>query len=154
RGALYRDPQVKPDYAFRPRPTVTVPVVGRGLFPVHRIYCVGRNYEAHAREMGVTVDREAPFFFLKPADAIELSGALLPYPRMTQAYHHEVELVVAIAIAGAEIAVEDALNHVFGYAVGLDMTRRDLQLGARDKGRPWDMGKAFDHSAPCGSITP
>jgi fumarylpyruvate hydrolase len=144
---------VTQDYVLPPTPIVGIPVVGGGVFPVHRIYCVGRNYEAHAQEMGVPVDREAPFFFLKPADATELTGAVLPYPRMTQAYHFEVELVVALGAAGADIPVAEAMRHVFGYAVGLDMTRRDLQLAAREKGRPWDMGKAFDHSAPCGPIT-
>jgi len=133
-------------------PTVTIPVCGGGEFPVRRIYCVGRNYEAHAREMGFEVDREEPFFFLKPADAIELDGAVIAYPRMTSNYHFEVELVVAIGTGGSEIPVAEAASHVFGYAVGLDMTRRDVQVAAREKGRPWDMGKAFDHSAPCGAI--
>jgi len=133
-------------------PLVTVPVVGGLPFPVRRIYCVGRNYEAHAREMGFEVDREEPFFFLKPADAIEPDGAVIPYPRMTGNYHFEVELVVAIGKGGSEIPVADARAHVFGYAVGLDMTRRDLQIAAREKGRPWDMGKAFDRSAPCGDL--
>lgn len=131
-----------------------MPVLGGGEFPVRRIYCVGRNYEAHAKEMGFEVDREKPFFFLKPADAIEPDGAVISYPRMTENYHYEVELVVAIGIGGSDIAVADAGAHVFGYAVGLDMTRRDVQIAAREKGRPWDMGKAFDRSAPCGSIVP
>jgi fumarylpyruvate hydrolase len=135
-------------------PVTTVPVIGGGSFPVHRIYCVGRNYAAHAREMGFEPDREAPFFFLKPGDAVVQNGAVIPYPRMTTNYHHEIELVVAIGKAGSEVSVEDAGTLIFGYAVGLDMTRRDLQLEARDKGRPWDMGKAFDRSAPCGAITP
>ena len=133
-------------------PMVTVPVVDGLPFPVRRIYCVGRNYEAHAREMGFEVDREEPFFFLKPADAIEPDGAVIPYPRMTGNYHYEVELVVAIGKEGSEIPVAEARSHVFGYAVGLDMTRRDLQVAAREKGRPWDMGKAFDRSAPCGAL--
>lgn len=137
---------------FAPAPVVTVPIAGGGLFPVRRIYCVGRNYEAHAREMGFEIDREAPFFFLKPADAIEPDDAAIPYPRMTGNYHFEVELVVAIGKGGSEIPVAEAAEHVFGYAAGLDMTRRDLQIAAREKGRPWDMGKAFDRSAPCGSI--
>jgi fumarylpyruvate hydrolase len=127
-------------------------VAGGGAFPVRRIYCVGRNYEAHAREMGFQVDREEPFFFLKPADSIEHDGAVIPYPRMTNNYHHEVELVVAIGVGGSDIAVADAPAHIFGYAVGLDMTRRDVQVAARQKGRPWDMGKAFDRSAPCGTL--
>jgi fumarylpyruvate hydrolase len=131
---------------------VTVSVVDGLPFPVRRIYCVGRNYEAHAREMGFEVDREEPFFFLKPTDAIEPDGAIIPYPRMTGNYHYEVELVVAIGKEGSEIPVAEARSHVFGYAVGLDMTRRDLQIAAREKGRPWDMGKAFDRSAPCGAL--
>ncbi|WP_339706611.1 fumarylacetoacetate hydrolase family protein [uncultured Sphingosinicella sp.] len=131
----------------------TVPVVGGGRFPVHRIYCVGRNYAAHAREMGFEPDREAPFFFLKPADAVVENGATIAYPRMTGNYHHEVELVVAIGGSARDVPVERASELVFGYAVGLDMTRRDLQLAARDKGRPWDTGKAFDFSAPCAAIT-
>ena len=133
---------------------VEIPVAGGGVFPVRRIYCVGRNYEAHAREMGFEADREEPFFFTKPADAIVLDGAAIPYPRMTSNYHHEVELVVALGAAGSEIPVEDALAHVFGYAVGLDMTRRDIQISARKQGLPWDMSKGFDHSAPCGTIVP
>jgi fumarylpyruvate hydrolase len=137
----------------RPAPT-DVPVVGGSSFPVRRIFCVGRNYEAHAREMGFEVDREEPFFFTKPADAIVLDGASIPYPRMTTNYHHEVELVVAIGAAGSEIPVDQAPSHIFGYAVGLDMTRRDVQFAARDKGRPWDMAKGFDHSAPCGMVVP
>ena len=139
---------------FAPTAAPLVPIVGGGDFPVRRIYCVGRNYAAHAHEMGFEVDREAPFFFLKPADAIVLAGATIPYPRMTANYHHEIELVVAIGGSGSEVPVEEAEKLVFGYAVGLDMTRRDLQLAARDKGRPWDTGKAFDRSAPCGAITP
>lgn len=141
-------------HVFQPPAVPTVPVVGGGTFPVRRIYCVGRNYEAHAREMGFAVDREEPFFFLKPADTVEMDGARIPYPRMTGNYHHEVELVVAIGRAGADIPVENAASHIFGYAVGLDMTRRDVQIAAREKGRPWDMGKAFDHSAPIGEIVP
>ena len=132
----------------------TLPIVGGGQYPVHRIYCVGRNYAAHAHEMGVEIDREAPFFFLKPSDAIVPNGAAIAYPRMTKNYHHEIELVVAIGDSGREVPVQKASDLIFGYAVGLDMTRRDLQLAARDKGRPWDTGKAFDQSAPCGAITP
>lgn len=133
---------------------VTVPVVGGGEFPVRRIYCVGRNYAAHAREMGFDPDREPPFFFMKPADAIVPNGGTMPYPSATQNLHHEIELVVAIGTGGVSIPVESAFDHVYGYAVGLDMTRRDLQLALRDKGRPWDMAKGFDHSAPCAAITP
>jgi fumarylpyruvate hydrolase len=122
--------------------------------PVRRIYCVGRNYRAHAIEMGTDPDRESPFFFLKPSDTIVLSGSTIDYPAHTEDYQHEIELVVAIGVGGRDIAVETALDHVFGYAVGLDMTRRDLQMTARKAGRPWDMGKGFDQSAPCGEITP
>src|SRR5476649_162003 len=141
-------------FEFEPAEVTSVPIVGRGRYPVRRIYCVGRNYAAHAREMGVEVDREAPFFFLKPADAIVLNDAAIPYPSMTTNYHHEIELVVAIGRAGRDIPVSEANTLIFGYAVGLDMTRRDLQLAARNSGRPWDTGKAFDQSAPCGAITP
>jgi fumarylpyruvate hydrolase len=134
-------------------PTPAVPIQGGdSVFPVRRIYCVGRNYAAHAREMGFDPNREPPFFFCKPADAIVNvpTGATVEvqYPPKTSEYHHEIELVAAIGRAGSDIAVEDALDHVFGYAVGLDMTRRDLQLALRDKGRPWELGKAFDQSAP------
>lgn len=123
-------------------------------FPVNRIFCVGRNYAAHAREMGRDPDREAPFFFMKPAQAaVDASTpATIPYPPRTSNFHHEIELVVAIGTGGADIPVETALDHVYGYAVGLDMTRRDLQLDARDKGRPWEFGKSFAQSAPIGAI--
>jgi fumarylpyruvate hydrolase len=132
-----------------------VPVAGsQDLFPVRRIYCVGRNYAAHAREMGFDPDREPPFFFTKPADAIVQSGATLPFPLATQNLHHEIELVAAIGRGGVAIAEQDALDHVWGYAVGLDMTRRDLQIASRDKGRPWDAGKAFDQSAPISALAP
>lgn len=135
----------------------TVPVVGsNALFPVHRIYCVGRNYADHAREMGADT-REAPFFFMKPADAVlpVAPGAIgvMPYPPMTNNLHHEIELVLAIGRAGSEIAVADAMAHVWGYAVGLDMTRRDLQGEAKKQGRPWDTAKGFDQAAPIGAIT-
>ena len=133
----------------------SLPVVGtEDRFPVRRIYCVGRNYAAHAREMGADPNREPPFFFTKPADAVLPDGAPLPYPPRTHALHHEVELVVAIGRGGRDIPAEAALDHVFGYAVGLDMTRRDLQQAAKEKGHPWDMGKGFDHSAPIGSVAP
>jgi fumarylpyruvate hydrolase len=128
-------------------------------FPVRRIYCVGRNYAAHAREMGFDPDREPPFFFCKPNDAESVvpvaAGATvaLPYPPRTENYHYEIELVVAIGRSGRDIAVEDAASHIFGYAVGLDMTRRDLQMRMREQGRPWEIGKAFDYSAPIGPIT-
>ncbi len=140
-------------FVFEPEPQVAVPVAGSDQsFPVRRIYCVGRNYAAHAREMGGDPDREPPFFFCKPASSILVvpSGATvdLPYPSQTQDYQHEIELVVAIGRAGRDIAVDAALGHVWGYGVGLDMTRRDLQIKSRDKGRPWELGKAFDASAP------
>lgn len=136
-----------------PAPT-TVPVGGGDSFPVRRVYCVGRNYRAHAIEMGADPDREAPFFFTKPADAVVPSGTTIAYPPRTGDYQHEIELVVAIGRRGRDIPVERALEYVYGYAVGLDMTRRDLQIEARKAGRPWDMGKAFDQSAPCGEISP
>ncbi len=125
----------------------------RARFPIHRIYCVGRNYAAHAREMGAD-DREPPFFFSKPADAIVPDGASIPYPSATTNLHHEIELVAAIGTEGADIPVAQALDHVYGYAVGVDLTRRDLQLAAREKGRPWDMSKGFDNAAPCAPIHP
>lgn len=145
-------------YVFPPPPVTSVPVHGRTeRFPVHRIYCVGRNYEEHAREMGFT-GREPPFFFLKPADALlavdDGETGTLPYPTLTQNFHHEIELVVAIGEGGANIPAAAAQRHVFGYAVGLDMTRRDLQNDMKKQGRPWDIGKGFDASAPIGPITP
>jgi fumarylpyruvate hydrolase len=145
-------------YAFEPSPVVSVPVVGKAeRFPVHRIYCVGRNYEEHAKEMGFT-GREPPFFFMKPADAVLVVNASetgeMPYPSLTQNLHHEIELVVAIGKGGKNIAATDAMSHVYGYAVGLDMTRRDLQNDMKKQGRPWCIGKGFDHSAPIGPITP
>lgn len=123
-------------------------------FPVRRIICIGRNYEAHAREMGKDPDREAPFFFTKWPDALVPNGATIPYPPETTNYHFEAELVIAIGKEGAKVSEEQALHLVFGYAVGLDMTRRDLQLEARDKGRPWDTGKNFGFSAPLAAIRP
>ncbi len=137
---------------FESPPVFTVPVAGDAPFPVRRIYCVGRNYRAHALEMGADPDREEPFFFMKPADAIIASGSAIAYPPRTSDYQHEIELVVAIGKAGHDVSVEDADALVYGYAVGLDMTRRDLQLAARKAGRPWDMGKGFYQSAPCGEI--
>lgn len=135
-------------------PIPTVPVTGGGLFPVRRIFCVGRNYAEHAREMGSDPEREPPFFFAKPADAVLVGGHDMPYPSRTASLHYEIELVAAIGTGGVDIAVDTALDHVFGYAVGLDMTRRDLQNEAKKTGRPWDMGKGFDHSAPIGTIRP
>lgn len=137
-----------------PAPVVpSVPIVGTdSSFPVRRIYCVGRNYAEHAREMGFDPNREPPFFFAKPSDAIVPDGATIAYALATQNLHYEIELVVAIGKEGVEIPRETALDHVYGYAVGIDMTRRDLQLAARDKGRPWDVGKGFDESAPISAI--
>ena len=135
-----------------PGPT-TLPVAeSNQAFPVGRIYCVGRNYAEHAREMGHDPDREPPFFFMKPADAIVPSGAKISYPQITKDLHHEIEMTVAIGKGGANIPVEKALDHVFGYGVGLDMTRRDIQGEAKKMGRPWEMGKAFDNSAPCTAL--
>jgi fumarylpyruvate hydrolase len=140
-------------------PPSTVPIAGTNdLFPVRRVYCVGRNYAAHAREMGGDPTREPPFFFLKPADALQMapSGATIehPYPPKTQNYHFEIEMVAALHRGGRDIPVAQALDHVFGYAVGLDMTRRDLQDEAKQLRRPWELGKAADHSAPVGPIHP
>ena len=145
-------------FVFTPPSIVSVPVVGTSeRFPVHRVYCVGRNYEEHAKEMGFT-GREPPFFFLKPADAIVAVEAgttgSMAYPSLTHNLHHEIELVVAIGTGGKNIAAADAHQHIFGYAVGLDMTRRDLQNEMKKTGRPWCIGKGFDQSAPIGPITP
>lgn len=134
-------------------PQTLVDVVGGGSFPVRRVWCVGRNYAAHTREMGGDPSREPPFFFAKPADAI-VPGGDIPYPPQTGNFHHEIELVVAIGKGGTDIAVADALDHVFGYAAGIDLTRRDVQADARMAGRPWDMAKGFDNSGPCGPIRP
>ena len=145
-------------FPFPPAAPALVPIAGSSdLFPVHRIYCVGRNYADHAKEMGAT-GREEPFFFMKPADAV-LSVAhgetgVMPYPPMTRDLHHEIELVVAIGKSGSNIAAADALTYVWGYAVGLDMTRRDLQGEAKKLGRPWSTGKGFDYSAPIAPIYP
>jgi fumarylpyruvate hydrolase len=136
-------------------PLYTLAVAGRDeRFPVNRVFCVGRNYAAHAREMGKDPDREPPFFFMKPAAAVVdvTRRPSVPYPTKTRNYQHEIELVVAIGQGGRDIAIADALQHVYGYAVGLDMTRRDLQLEARDKGRPWEFGKSFAGSAPIGAL--
>ncbi|MEQ1696023.1 MAG: fumarylacetoacetate hydrolase family protein [Hyphomicrobiaceae bacterium] len=131
----------------------SVPVLGGDRFPVRRIYCVGRNYAAHAREMGADT-REPPFFFMKPADALVLDGADTPYPSATENLHHEVELVVAIGKGGINIDTAAALDHVYGYAVGIDLTRRDMQDAAKAARRPWDLSKGFDASAPVGTILP
>ena len=137
----------------------TIPIVGTdAVFPVRRIYCIGRNYAAHAREMGSDPTREPPFFFQKPTDAIQFvapgSVADHPYPTLTKNYHYEVELVAALKTGGRDIPIERALEHVYGYAVGLDMTRRDLQRGMGDQKKPWEIGKSFDRSAPIGPIHP
>ncbi len=143
------------DYLFEAVPVVAAPVRGeRARFPIRRIFCVGRNYEAHAKEMGVAVDREAPFYFLKDASAYVPSGATVAYPPGTANYHYEMEFVVAIGKGGFRIAAAAALDHVYGYACGLDMTRRDLQLQAREKQRPWDLGKNFEQSAVLSEIVP
>lgn len=143
------------EYVFVPPSIPSVEIAGtRERFPVHRIYCVGRNYADHAREMGNDPKEEPPVFFTKPADAIVANGVAVPYPPRTENFHHEVELVVAIGAAGRNIAASQALGHVFGYAVGNDLTRRDLQGASKKKGLPWDTGKAFDASAPIGAIRP
>ena len=142
------------EFVIAPPAIAAVPVAGGGRFPVRRVYCVGRNYAAHAREMGHDPDREAPFFFCKPADALLTGGADMPYPPMTSDLHHEMELVVALGAGGSNIPQSEALAKVWGYACGLDMTRRDLQGEAKKLGRPWDMGKGFDHSAPIGLMVP
>ncbi|WP_020395118.1 fumarylacetoacetate hydrolase family protein [Thiolinea disciformis] len=147
------------NFVFNPVETVGLQVAGtEAKFPVRRIYCVGRNYAAHAREMGFDPDREPPFFFCKPNDPdsvvpVGQEPVTIPYPSLTTNYHYEVELVVAIGKAGKDIAIENAAQHIFGYAVGLDMTRRDLQMKMREQGRPWEIGKAFDYSAPIGTLT-
>ena len=142
------------NYVFAPPPPVSVPVVGsNALFPVRRVYCVGRNYADHAAEMGADT-REQPFFFSKPADALVPGGGDILYPPATSNLQHEVELVVALIGGGAGVLPARALDWVYGYAVGLDLTRRDLQQRAKDKGHPWDMGKGFDQSAPIGAIHP
>ena len=141
------------DYVFPPAITA-IPTTDGGLFPVRRIYCVGRNYAEHAREMGHDPNEAPPFFFGKPADALVIDGAAMPYPTETADLHHEIELVAAIGGDAGNIAVEDALTYVWGYAAGIDMTRRDVQATAKKGGRPWDMAKGFDHSAPIGPLIP
>ena len=132
----------------------SLPVVdNEDRFPVRRIYCIGRNYAEHAKEMGMD-ERDPPFFFMKPTDAIVQNGAKIPYPPQTKNYHYEGELVAAIGGSASSISVADANNCIYGYGVGLDMTRRDVQIAAREMGRPWDMGKGFDNSAPCSEILP
>src|SRR3954447_8783569 len=143
------------EWLFPAPPIVAVPVRGRAeRFPIRRIFCVGRNYEAHAKEMGVAVDREAPFYFTKAAEHSVPSGSTISYPPGTSNYHYEMELVVAIGRAGFRIGETEALDHVFGYACGLDMTRRDLQAAAKEKQRPWDLAKDVEQSAVVGEIAP
>jgi fumarylpyruvate hydrolase len=142
------------DYVFAPPALVSVPVAGGGLFPVHRVYCVGRNYADHAREMGHDPNAEPPFFFSKPPSALVTGGAPIPYPPRTADFHYEMELVIAIGTGGADIDPADAERHIFGYAAGLDMTRRDLQAQAKKLGRPWEVAKGFDLSGPIGDIVP
>jgi len=140
-------------YIIPPPPQVSVAIRDdERRFPVRRVYCVGRNYAAHAREMGKDPEREPPFLFQKPADAVIAAGALIPYPPQTENFHYEIEWVVAIGRGGSKISAAHAHDHVLGYAVGIDLTRRDQQLAARDAGRPWEWGKAFDRSAPCSAI--
>jgi len=142
-------------YVFAPHSLPTLPIRDSDkVFPVHRIYCVGRNYAEHAIEMGHDPSREAPFFFQKNPDTLVPSGGTFPYPDASKDVHHELEMVVALKSGGKDIAQDKALGHVFGYAVGLDMTRRDLQGEAKKLGRPWEVGKAFEHSAPCGALVP
>ncbi|MCF3642574.1 fumarylacetoacetate hydrolase family protein [Rhizobium sp. TRM95111] len=142
-------------YVFKPAPIPTLPVAGsQALFPVHRIYCVGRNFADHAIEMGYDPNKEPPFFFQKNPDTLVLPGTDFPYPAETRDVHHEVELVVALKSGGDNIPLDRALDCVYGYAVGLDMTRRDLQGEAKKLGRPWETGKAFENSAPCGPLHP
>jgi fumarylpyruvate hydrolase len=146
------------NYIVPPAPTTSLAILGSDQrFPIRRVYCVGRNYVEHAQEMGFT-GREPPFFFLKPSDAVvpakQDEAISIPYPSLTKNLHHEVELVVAVGTGGKNIKASDAAKHIFGYAIGLDMTRRDLQGEAKKLGRPWEIGKAFDQSAPIGPITP
>ncbi len=142
-------------YVITPPPQAVLPVRGtEDMFPVHRIYCVGRNYAAHAIEMGHDPDREAPFFFQKNPGNLVINGGDFPYPPKSEDVHHEIELVVALKSGGTNIRLEDTLDHIYGYAVGLDMTRRDLQGQCKKAGRPWEIGKAFEHSAPCSELVP
>lgn len=143
------------DFAVAPPAVPSLPIEGSGeRFPVHRIYCIGRNYGKHVREMGGDPKDQPPIFFMKPADAVVAPGEPVPYPPATKNLHHEIELVVALKGGGANVPVEQALDLVFGYAAGVDLTRRDLQNMAKDSGSPWDSSKGFDASAPCGAIRP
>ena len=143
----------QPAFVIDPPARASLPVRGSDQrFPVRRIYCVGRNYAAHAKEMGKDPEREPPFFFQKPADTLVENGVVVPYPPQTKNLHHEIEWVVAIGRGGRNIPAADANAHVLGYSVGIDLTRRDLQNAAKDLGRPWEWGKSFDHSAPCSAL--
>ena len=143
------------DYLFEPTAPATIPIIGSDkLYPVNRIFCVGRNYEAHAAEMGAVVDREAPFYFTKSPTTLVMAEGEIAYAPRTENYHYEMELVFALKSGGTNIAEADALTHIYGCAAGLDMTRRDLQNEAKKTGRPWDMGKGFDNSAPMGALVP
>ncbi|MEO1066402.1 MAG: fumarylacetoacetate hydrolase family protein [Pseudomonadota bacterium] len=143
------------DFVINPPVQPSVAVADSATrFPVRRIFCVGRNYAAHAREMGKDPDREPPFFFTKPADAVVDSGVAVPYPPQTKNLHFEIELVVAMGKPGADIAPDEVYDHIWGAGVGIDLTRRDLQQTAKEMGRPWDLGKGFDHSAPIAPLTP
>jgi fumarylpyruvate hydrolase len=143
------------NYAIAPSPTISLPISGsEQRFPIRRIFCIGRNYADHAREMGATVDKETPLFFCKPADAVVTDGAPLPYPQATADLHHEVEMVVALGGGGKDIAPDQAKALIWGYGVGLDLTRRDLQAIAKAKSHPWDVAKGFDHSAPVSALLP
>ncbi|WP_243047946.1 fumarylacetoacetate hydrolase family protein [Dyella sp. RRB7] len=142
-------------YAITPPTIPSLPIIGsEQRFPVRRIFCIGRNYAEHAREMGATVDKDTPLFFCKPADAVVTDGADVPYPQATSDLHHEVEMVVALGSGGRDVSVEQAAGLIWGYGVGLDLTRRDLQAVAKAKSHPWDVAKAFDHSAPVSALRP
>lgn len=142
-------------YAIAPQPVPSLPIIGSDQrFPVRRVFCIGRNYAEHAREMGATVDKDTPLFFCKPTDAVVADGADVPYPQATSDLHHEVEMVVALGAGGRDIPVERAASLIWGYGVGLDLTRRDLQAIAKAKSHPWDVAKAFDHSAPVSALRP
>lgn len=142
-------------YAIATPAVPSLPITGSDQrFPIRRVFCIGRNYADHAREMGASIDKTAPMFFCKPADAVVSDGADVPYPQVTTDLHHEVEMVVALAAGGSNIAPENAAPLIFGYGVGLDLTRRDLQAEAKAKGHPWDVAKAFDHSAPVSALRP
>jgi fumarylpyruvate hydrolase len=142
-------------YAITPPTIPSLPILGSDQrFPVRRVFCIGRNYAEHAREMGATVDKDTPMFFCKPADAIVADGADVPYPQATQDLHHEVEMVVALGAGGRDIPLERAASLIWGYGVGLDLTRRDLQAIAKAKSHPWDVAKGFDHSAPVSALRP